>query len=207
MTDRIRLLTTSGIGTVAALARKLLPALMLALISAPAFAAWDLQQLMDTLAQNKSGRATFIEKKNIALLDKPVESSGDLLFTAPDRLEKRTLKPRPESMIVNGGELYVERGRQRIRLQLQSYPEIAAFIDSIRGTLAGDRKSLERNYTLALEGTAERWTLLLIPLNEKMRSVVQRIRIAGAGDEVRSVEITQADGDSSVMTIEKVAAQ
>lgn len=191
----------------ATLARKLLPVLILALISAPAFAAFDLQQLMDTLAQNKSGRATFVEKKNIALLDKPVESSGDLLFTAPDRLEKRTLKPRPESMIVNGGELYVERGRQRIRLQLQSYPELAAFIDSIRGTLAGDRKSLERNYTLALEGSAERWTLLLIPLNEKMRAVVQRIRIAGTGDEVRSVEITQADGDSSVMTIEKVAAQ
>jgi len=38
--------------------------------SAPAFAAWDLQQLMDSLARNKSGRATFVETKHISMLDR-----------------------------------------------------------------------------------------------------------------------------------------
>ena len=51
-------------------------AMALALLSGPALAAWDLQQLMDLLAQNKSGRATFVETKRIALLNRPVESSG-----------------------------------------------------------------------------------------------------------------------------------
>jgi outer membrane lipoprotein-sorting protein len=139
------------------------------------------------------------------MLDKPVESSGDLLYSAPDRLEKRTLKPQPESMIVKGDELVIERGRQKHQLQLQSYPELAAFIDSIRGTLAGDRKALERNYRLSLEGAAERWTLQLLPLDEKMQAVIQRIRITGVRDQVRSIEITQADGDSSLMAIESLA--
>ena len=151
--------------------------LALALLSPAALAAWDLQQLMDALAQNKSGRASFVEKKSIAILDKPVESSGELLYTAPDHLEKRTLKPKPESMVVNGGELLIERGRQKHRLQLQAYPELAAFIDSIRGTLAGDRQALERNYRLSLEGSAERWALQLLPLDEKMQTVIQRIRM------------------------------
>ena len=179
--------------------------LALAMLSPAAFAAWDVQQLMDTLAQNKSGRATFVETKHIALLDKPVESSGELLFTAPDRLEKRTLKPKAESMVVHGDELLVERGRQKYQLRLQAYPELAAFIDSIRGTLAGDRKALERNYRLSLEGTAERWTLQLLPVDEKMLAVIKNIRIAGARDQVRSIDIAQADGDSSQMAIEKLA--
>ena len=179
--------------------------LALAALSPAAFAAWDLQQLMESLAQSKSGRASFVEKKSIAMLDKPVESSGDLLFIAPDRLEKRTLKPQPETMIVDGDELVIERGRQKYQLQLQSYPELAAFIDSIRGTLAGDRKALERNYRLSLEGAAERWTLQLLPLDEKMQAVIKRIRIDGARAQVRSIEMTQADGDSSLMTIEKLA--
>jgi outer membrane lipoprotein-sorting protein len=172
--------------------------LALAMQSPAAFAAWDLQQLMDTLAQSKSGRATFVETKHIAVLDKPVESSGELLFTAPDRLEKRTLKPKAESMLVNGGELMVERGRQKYHL--------AAFIDSIRGTLAGDRKALERNYRLSLEGSAEHWTLQLLPSDDKMLAVIKSIRIAGARDQVRSIEINQADGDRSLMTIEKLVA-
>ncbi|CAM3487656.1 LolA-related protein [Polaromonas hydrogenivorans] len=179
--------------------------LALAAFSPAAFAAWDLQQLMDSLAQNKSGHATFVEKKYIAVLDKPVESSGELLYTAPDGLEKRTLKPKPESMIVNGDELLIERGRQKHRLQLQAYPELAAFIDSIRGTLAGDRKALERSYRLSLDGSAERWSLQLLPLDEKMQAVIQRITIAGVRDQVRSIEITQADGDRSVMNIDKLA--
>jgi outer membrane lipoprotein-sorting protein len=178
--------------------------LVFAITSPAALAAWDLQQLMDSLAQNRSSQASFVEKKNMAMLERPVESSGQLFYSAPDRLEKRTLKPKPESMVIDGGELLIERGRQKHRLQLQAYPELAAFIDSIRGTLAGDRQALERNYQLSLEGTAERWTLQLLPRDDKMLAVVQRIRITGARDQVRGIEITQADGDSSVMRIEKL---
>ncbi|MHB8534837.1 MAG: LolA-related protein [Sulfuricaulis sp.] len=179
----------------------------LALLPVPVIghaAEWDIDQLMRGLAQTRSDHARFVEKKSIAMLDRPVESSGELFYTAPDHLEKRTIKPKPESMTVDGGTLVIERGRKKHQLQLQDYPELAAFIDSIRGTLAGDRKALERHYRLSLEGTAEHWTLQLLPLDEKMLAVVKRIRIAGVRDVVRSVEITQSDGDSSLMLIEKL---
>lgn len=179
--------------------------LWLALSTALA-ADWDLQQLMDSLARHKSGRATFVETRRLAVLSKPVESSGELVYVAPDKLEKRTLKPRPESMIVDGDALTVERGNRKYQVQLQAYPELAAFIDSIRGTLAGDRKALERSYQLAMSGTAESWVLQLTPTDERMKAVVQRIRIAGARDEVRSIDIMQADGDSSRMVIEPSTA-
>ena len=179
-------------------------ALMLAPVISHA-AEWDIDQLMRGLAQIRSDHASFVEKKFIAMLDKPVESSGELFYTAPDHLEKRTIKPKPESMILDHGTLVIERGRQVHRLQSQDYPELAAFIDSVRGTLAGDRKALERNYRLSLDGTVGRWTLQLLPLDEKMQAVVKRIRVAGVRDTVRSIEITQADGDSSLMLIEKLA--
>lgn len=179
------------------------------LFAAPlAFAAeWNLGQLMHSLAQNKSGKATFVEKKYIALLDKPMESSGELLYVAPDHLEKRTLKPKPESMVLEQGTLTVEQGRKRYSVALQDYPEVAAFVESIRGTLAGDRKSLERVYRLDLEGSAERWQLTLLPAEARMAGVVSRIRISGVRSDVHTIEIVQADGDRSVMNIDKVVSQ
>lgn len=181
---------------------------MAALVPAMSFAAdWDIDQLMQSLAKTKSGRASFVEKKTFSMLDRPVESSGELLYVAPDRLEKRTIKPRPETMRIEGDALTIERGRQKHTLQLQEYPELAGFIDSIRGTLAGDRKALERSYRLKLEGPAERWTLTLHPTNEKMATSVHLIRIAGSRDNVRSMEIIQTDGDRSMMTIEPIASQ
>ena len=186
--------------------RRVFVALALMPVSVISHAAeWDIDQLMRGLAQTRSDHASFVEKKFIAMLDRPVESSGELFYTAPNRLEKRTIKPKPESMTVDAGTLVIERGRQKHRLQLQDYPELAAFIDSIRGTLAGDRRALERNYRMSLDGTAERWTLQLLPVEEKMLAVVTRIRIEGVRYAVRSVEITQADGDSSLMRIEKLA--
>ena len=62
-----------------------------------------------------------------------------------------------------------------------------AFVESIRGTLAGDREALERTYRLALDGRAERWGLdAACRSTAKMRAVVERIRIAGARAEVAS---------------------
>jgi hypothetical protein len=37
-----------------------------------------------------------------------------------------------------------------------------------------------------------------------MLAVVKRIRIVGVRDAMRSIEITQTDGDSSLMLIEKL---
>jgi len=165
----------------------------------------SISQLMASLAQHPQGAATFSEKKFIAMLDEPVVSSGELLFIAPARLEKRTLKPKPETMVLDGDTLTLQRGQRTRTLQLKDYPEVAGMIESIRATLAGDRQALERVYHLALDGSAERWTLVLTPLDPKVGAVIARIRMEGVKDVVRSVEILQADGDSSLMTIEKRA--
>ena len=168
---------------------------------------WDLDQLMQALAATQNGHASFIEKKNIAILDRPVESSGELFYTAPDRLEKKTLKPKPESMVLDKDKLVVEQRGKKHTLSLQSYPEIAAFIDSIRGTLAGDRKALEKTYKLSLTGDQKDWKLSLLPLQDKMKKVVTNIHITGSDNLLQTIEIKQADGDSSLMTITPLPAE
>lgn len=185
----------------------LLLAMLMASLAHAADAPWDIERLMQALAKVSVGRADFVETKTIAMLEKPLVSSGQLFYVAPDKLEKRTLKPRPESMIIEGNTLVIERGRQNMTLQVDSAPELAGFVNSMRGTLAGDRKALERSFALSLEGPPQRWLLTLKPRDQRMAAAVTSIRIAGALDDVRSVEILQADGDRSVMTISRTSAQ
>ena len=166
-----------------------------------------LDDLMRKLAQRGPENARFVEKKYLAVLDnKPVESSGELRYAPPNRIEKKTLKPKPDSLIVDGDQAIIERNGQRMTLRLSAYPDIAPFVDSIRGTLSGDRKSLERVYRLELSGDAERWTLVMLPSDQKLATIVQRIDVAGNHDQVRSIAILQGDGDRSVMTIDRIDA-
>ncbi|EYS85612.1 acyltransferase [Cupriavidus sp. SK-4] len=179
----------------------LLASAMLASATPSGAATFGVDQLMSTLAQRKSGRVLFTETKYMAIVDKPVQSTGELLFTAPDHLEKRTLSPKAENLVLDGDMLTVERDGKRYTMPLQNYPELAAFIESIRGTLAGNRQTLERYYKLGLEGRASRWTLTLTPADSRMAAVVSQVRIDGSQDALDRVEIRQADGDRSVMKI------
>ncbi len=175
----------------------------------PALAAdaWNVERLMSMLGKQTEGRATFTERKYLAVLDAPVESSGELRFRAPDRLEKITLKPRPESLVLEGDTLTVTGGERRHVVKLSDYREVAAFVDSIRATLAGDRAALERTYALTLGGTAERWKLTLLPRDPAMAEVVLRVTITGSGGQLGEIEILQADGDRSVMQIVATATR
>ncbi|WP_414695092.1 outer membrane lipoprotein carrier protein LolA [Paraburkholderia sp.] len=168
--------------------------------------AWTLDRLMSTLAQHKSGRASFTETKYLSIATQPVESSGELVFVAPDHLEKITQNPKPEHLVVDGDMLTVQRENHKYTLALARYPELGAFIESIRATLAGNRFALEQVYKVALTGEGDDWTLTLTPLDSRMRKVVSTITIDGTRDAMRSVAIQQADGDHSVMRLHALSA-
>jgi hypothetical protein len=176
---------------------------LLLLVAAPFAAAADsdLDRVMGALAQRKHGHVSFTEKKFIAMLDRPVESSGELLYDAPDRLEKRTDKPKPEDLVLEGGVVSAQRGKHHYVLDLKQYPQVVPFIESIRATLAGDRASLERVFKVDFTGGFEHWTLQLVPLDSKLARTVAQIHIEGEKDLIHTVEIHEADGDRSLLTI------
>ncbi len=175
---------------------------LLVLLGAVASAAPDdLDDLLHLLAERRHGHADFVEQHFLALLSRPVESSGELIYEAPDRLEKRTLEPRPESLMLEGDVLSMRRGRHRHVLDLRAYPQILPFIESIRATLAGDRAALERTFRVEYAGSLDRWTLLLVPRESRIAGTVSQVRIDGSGEHLRHVEIRERDGDRSLMTL------
>lgn len=164
---------------------------------------WGVEQLMQRLARVKSTKGKFVERKHLRILDAPLEFSGTLLYTAPGHLEKHTLTPKPEILILDQDTLtFEDKAKNRRRtLRLQQYPVIWAFVESIRSTLAGDLQSLNRFYRVSLEGSEPDWRLTLDPREPEIQQVVKRIRITGSNASVRSVETVEAEGDRSVMTI------
>ena len=181
----------------------MLAALCALLCALPVRAAdWDLAALMEDLAARSSGHARFVEKKHLALLDQPLEQRGELSF-GPGRLEKLTLSPRRERMLVDGDTLTIEpaEGKRPRRLRLQDYPVLWGFVESMRATLTGDLATLQRFYAVELRGPRADWELTLAPRVQAMRAVVEVIRIRGSGRRIERVEVNEALGDRSVMQV------
>lgn len=166
-------------------------------------AGWSIEQLMSNLRQAGGDRARFAERKQIAILNKPLDSSGTLMYVPPDRLEKRTLAPHQENMVLEGDRLTFESParNQRRTFSLREHPGIWALVESMRSTLAGDLEKLKRFYAVSLEGSATAWRLILKPVESDMRDVVSEIRIGGARGRIATVEIIEANGDRSLMVV------
>ena len=153
----------------------------------------------------ESSKARYSERKELAILNEPLESSGTLVYRAPDRLEKHTLVPERASMILEGDRLVLENAERggRRSFALREHPVIWAFVEGIRSTLAGDVSMLRRFYGVELEGTESGWRLTLRPREPGMKAVVDEIRISGGGTSISRIEIREAGGDRSVMTISR----
>ena len=161
----------------------------------------DIDAVMNLLAMRRHGRVEFVEQQFLAIIDHPIESSGELRYDAPDRLEKRTLLPRAEDLVLADGVMTVERSGRRRVLDLHRYPQILPFIESIRATLAGDRSALESIFHVEFAGSVRRWSLTLVPLDPKLARLVKQVQIDGAEDQLLKVEIRQSVGDRSLMTL------
>jgi hypothetical protein len=161
----------------------------------------ELPQVMRLLAARRHGQVDFVEQHFLSVLKRPVESYGVMIYDAPNRLEKRTVEPRPEDLVLDGNELTVERKGRTHVLDLAAYPSILPFIESLRATLAGDLPALERVFDVDFAGNLDRWTLSLSPRDSKVSKIVSRVRIDGSRDVLLKVEILEANGDRSLMTL------
>ena len=189
----------------AVLRRALLALGLLALGSAHA-AGFDLQALTQQLAQVRSGQATFVEDRRVQQLDQTLRSSGRLSFVAPDTFVRETLRPSHEKLAVVGNQLTMSRGTRSRITSLDSVPEAVVIVEAIRGTLTGNKDTLEKYFDTSVQGSAEQWQLELVPREARLRGQVAHLRLSGRQGQVREVRMTLADGDTSVMRIEPVAA-
>jgi hypothetical protein len=160
-----------------------------------------LDELMAHLAQAPQRHGTFVEEKSYPALTQPLRSTGRLAYVRPSYLEKVTIAPQPERLVVQGDQLFIDTGNGRPRkLELGDQPEISALIDTIRGVLSGDLAALRRNYDVQSTGTLQDWRVVLRPSNPALAKLVREVRIAG-GQDISIIESVQPDGGTDRLTI------
>lgn len=176
------------------------------LLLAPALAVpqnLELKTLMSAMAQVPASQSRFVETRHLALLTRPIELKGSLSYERPNRLAKHVHSPFDELVSLDGEIITLvnrTRGEQRV-LSLREQPALAALVESVRATLAGDLAQLERHYKLEFSAAASSWTLKLAPREAKVRGYVDSITLSGTHVRVRRIEVVETGGDRSVMTI------
>jgi len=166
-------------------------------------AAFSLAELMDGMAATSGVIADFREQKQIALLEKPLESSGVLYFVPPNRLARFTLKPAASALIIDGEKLRFQQGRQQ-RFDLSANPMARIFIDNFIVLFNGDLAKLQRLYQTNFSAKGENWTLMLEPRGSPLRGLVEQNALRGDRSGIREMVMQNRDGDRTTTALDVI---
>ena len=162
----------------------------------------QVERILSRLATGGRREARFVERKFLQILDAPIESSGRLAFKPPRRLERVTEKPKAETLVLDGDTMSMTRDGRTRTIAASQLPAVAALVGSLRDVLAGDGGAIGRRFKLIAQGTDEHWQLVLLPSDPDLAQLVTRIVVEGRAARIDTIEILQADGDRSLMSLE-----
>ncbi len=143
-------------------------------------------------------RCAFAEEKQVALLKKPLRSSGVLLFDKALGIVRTTRSPKPAVAVLTKTSLRITKGKRVEVIPLDKSKDLRAFVLVFPTLLRGERAELERSFELGLYGNAkEWWALRFVPRSEALRGYVKNVTVIGHGATLWGLDIVEASGDST----------
>jgi len=140
----------------------------------------------------------FSEDKHVALLARPLRSTGTIHFQRGQGIARTTLTPRRQQVVLTPTTLRIRKDAHVEEVPLDKSKDLKAFALIFPTLLRGDRAELERAFELGLYGGAEGWwALTFTPRTDSLRKLVRRVVVFGRKGEVVALQVAEASGDTT----------
>ena len=166
--------------------------------------AFDLQQLSEQLAKPDVIHGQFIQEKHLRALPQPLISKGSFVLAKNHGLLWLLKTPLQQDyrITANGIARRDANGWQLLPNKSAGAEQNRLFL----AVLQGDSSGLQRDFELALSGTAQQWQLTLTPRSMLLKQVFQQINIDG-GALVQTIELLETQGDSTLLRMQDSTAE
>ncbi|UST74892.1 hypothetical protein PS865_01632 [Pseudomonas fluorescens] len=166
--------------------------------------AFDLQQLSEQLAKPDVIHGQFIQEKHLRALPQPLISKGSFVLAKNHGLLWLLKTPLQQDyrITANGIARRDTNGWQLLPNKSAGAEQNRLFL----AVLQGDSSGLQRDFELALSGTAQQWQLTLTPRSMLLKQVFQQINIDG-GALVQTIELLETQGDSTLLRMQDSTAE
>jgi hypothetical protein len=140
----------------------------------------------------------FTEEKRVALLARPLKSTGTLHFERSKGIARTTLTPKPQQVVLTTTSLRIRTGNRTEEIPLDKSKDLKAFALIFPTLLRGDRAELERAFEIGLYGSGnDWWAIAFTPKAGSLRALVRSVVVFGRKREVVSFRVTEASGDTT----------
>jgi outer membrane lipoprotein-sorting protein len=154
-------------------------------------------QVAAQLAQARGVRAQFVQTQTLQALQKPLVSSGTLLFVRDQGAIWRIEQPtRMTYVMTDAGVTTLDANDKPMARGARNAAGVAQVSRMMRAMLAGDLSALYSQFSVNAQGNANRWQLKLTPAQPQLAQALRGLDLAG-DTYVRSIRIRSANGDET----------
>ena len=141
-------------------------------------------------------KGDFTQTKHIAKLNRNLASSGTFIISHDDGILWQTLRPYPSTMVVTKSAIIqtTTSGKKTVT-KSNNNATFESFSSIIGAVFRGDAELLAQHFAIYFEGSAENWTIGLIPNDSTMQAVAAKLVMQG-GSTLTSVTLYEQSGDS-----------
>lgn len=169
------------------------------LFASSALHAMDIAELEKMLQQPQSVQGTFVQQRYLKTLSKPITTRGRFVLQPQKGLLWQMQKPFAVTLRVTSGGITQWNGKNWVAASGGNAAAQAKQVRLFLDLLGGNTDGLKKQFDLQLNGAPSQWTLQLNPKTALMKQVFNGITIRG-GNVVRQVELSEKQGDRTVMT-------
>lgn len=141
---------------------------------------------------------TFSEEKRVALLARPLKSTGTIYFERDRGIARTTLTPKLQHVVLTKTTLRIKTEKKSEEIPLDKSKDLKAFALIFPTLLRGDRAELEKSFTIGLHGNdKDWWALTFTPKTESLKKMIKRVVVFGRKTNLVSLQIVEASGDTT----------
>ncbi len=154
-------------------------------------------QIAAHLAAAPGVRAEFVQTQNLAAMQKPLVSTGSLVFLRGHGMIWRIATPyQAIYRITADGIAEVDaQGVRKPNANPNGVRGMSQISKMLNAMLGGDLSGLYSQFDVAPSGRISQWRLLLIPNQPQLAQAIKQLELDG-GEFLQGIRIMQANGDS-----------
>jgi hypothetical protein len=180
------------------------PAAVFAHPASPARLAAITRPAATALANARAVRGRFVQRRHLAGLAKPLESSGSFLFAREHGIEWHTEKPFDSQFLLTGARITQrDEGGVTLEIRAADQPALAVVARVFFALFSLDVDSLSQDFELYGQPRDAGWRLGLKPRAEALGSMFRQALVEGAG-AVDRVTLEDGNGDRSEIVFDEV---
>ncbi len=154
------------------------------------------KEVMQQSEKIKSLKTDFIQYKHLSFLSKEIETSGNMVFQAPDLLNWRYTKPYQYSIVFRKGKIHINDQGNRTSFDASTNKMFEKINKLIVGSVSGNMFD-DNEFTISYFKNKTHYIAKFIPKAKDLKQVIEEVELYFPFDKlvVSEVKLNESSGD------------